>query len=589
MGIVPLLNELHFLTLHSPSKLQMGSDLLFWLHFTQALKRIIFKDHYIPALKYRPLARLKSPGKKAASKKVSSGRSSGLQKAAGSQSSEQFTLYSGWEFIGDDYETLLEQYVEYMPLLCAAGFAVPRKDPQLYNPLTLLHHFSECLLAEVVTHTRFTQAFEKTVIDSVLDSCLNLHVWVQQTGLEQYQQWQTWRDRIVRTQTDQPFHLYFHLLDPVNSDDPWQLQFEVAPKNDPYLKLSLDDYWRMGKPQQKKLKSRLGSDFEQTLLLNLGYASRIYPALWQGLETDQPMGIQLALGEDFDFNESSQRVVTHSHSPDRSWMYDALGNEITVFDGHFFSFSDDGKQIAIYYSSENQTRLYDLSGNELAALEGNFSEFRKEGQRLVTYSNSDDKTRLYDLSGNELAALEGFFGVFSDDGQRLVTYSESDEKARLYDLSGNELAALEGNFRGFSDDGQQFAVYSSQDQRSRLYSLSGQPTNVEIKGLYSEFSPNQQYIVTTVASEDISLIYDTAGNLLAEYPGSLSSDGQGSDLGFTPDSSQLITQSNDGLYHVWQLDDGLDDLLASGCEWARPYLQVNRDTETRAAFCLTDY
>ena len=312
MGIVPLLNELHFLTLHSPSKLQMGSDLLFWLHFTQALKRIIFKDHYIPALKYRPLARLKSPGKKAASKKVSSGRSSGLQKAAGSQSSEQFTLYSGWEFIGDDYETLLEQYVEYMPLLCAAGFAVPREDPQLYNPLTLLRHFSECLLAEVVTHTRFTQAFEKTVIDSVLDSCLNLHVWVQQTGLEQYQQWQTWRDRIVRTQTDQPFHLYFHLLDPVNSDDPWQLQFEVAPKNDPSLKLSLDDYWRMGKPQQKKLKSRLGSDFEQTLLLNLGYASRIYPALWQGLETDQPVGIQLALGEAFAFLKESAWVLENA-------------------------------------------------------------------------------------------------------------------------------------------------------------------------------------------------------------------------------------------------------------------------------------
>ena len=309
MGIVPLLNELHFLTLHSLNELQLGSDLLFWFHFTQALKRIILKDHYIPALKYRPLAPHKSTAKKASTKKNASKRSSSRKKATDSQSSEQFKLHSGWEFIGDEYETLLEQYVEYMPLLCAAGFAVPHEDPQLYNPLTLLRHFSECLLAEVVTHTRFTKAFEKTVSDSVLDNCLNLHTWVKQTGLEQYQQWQTWRDRIVRTQTDQPFYLYFHLLDPVNSDGPWQLQFEVAPKDDPSLKLSLDDYWNMGKPQQKKLKSRLGSDFEQSLLLNLGYASRIYPALWQGLETDQPVGIQMALDEAFSFLKESAWVL----------------------------------------------------------------------------------------------------------------------------------------------------------------------------------------------------------------------------------------------------------------------------------------
>ena len=285
MGIVPLLNELHFLTLHSLSELQLGSDLLFWFHFTQALKRIIFKDHYIPALKYRLLPPPQKTPRKAASKR-SSGR-----KTVDSQPPESFKLYSGWEFIGEDYENLIGQYVEYMPLLCAAGFAIPCEEPQLYEQRSLLRHFSECLLNEVVTHTKFTQAFEKTVAGSVLANCLNSHVWVQQTGLAQYQQWQTWRDRIARTQTDQPFYLYFHLLDPVNPDGIWRLQFEIAPKNDPSLKLSLEDYWRMGTAQQREVKGRLSSDFEQTLLLNLGYASRIYPALWQGLETDQPVGI----------------------------------------------------------------------------------------------------------------------------------------------------------------------------------------------------------------------------------------------------------------------------------------------------------
>ncbi|MEM7796280.1 MAG: ATP-dependent helicase, partial [Cyanobacteria bacterium P01_C01_bin.118] len=47
-SLIPLLNELHFLTLHNLSELQLGNDLLFWFHFTQALKRVIFRDHYIP-------------------------------------------------------------------------------------------------------------------------------------------------------------------------------------------------------------------------------------------------------------------------------------------------------------------------------------------------------------------------------------------------------------------------------------------------------------------------------------------------------------------------------------------------------------
>lgn len=86
------------------------------------------------------------------------------------------------------------------------------------------------------------------------------------------------------------------------------------------------------------------------------------------------------------------------------------------------------------------------------------------------------------------------------------------------------------------------------------------------------------------------MAYDATGKLLAEYPGSVFNQlGNWSDLGFTPDGTRLITQSNDGLNHIWHLDNDLEDLLARGCEWAKPYLQANQETETRAAFCLTDY
>jgi hypothetical protein len=54
----------------------------------------------------------------------------------------------------------------------------------------------------------------------------------------------------------------------------------VAPKSDPSLRMSLLDYWRMHPNQQKQMQKQLGEDFEQHLLMNLGYAARIYPQLW---------------------------------------------------------------------------------------------------------------------------------------------------------------------------------------------------------------------------------------------------------------------------------------------------------------------
>ncbi|MGB3294404.1 MAG: WD40 repeat domain-containing protein, partial [Phormidesmis sp.] len=157
-----------------------------------------------------------------------------------------------------------------------------------------------------------------------------------------------------------------------------------------------------------------------------------------------------------------------------------------------------------------------------------------------------------------------------------------DSRTRLYDLAGNEIAAFDGYFSSFSADGQRFVIYAPKDKRSYFYNFAGQPVGPDsVKGAFSEFSPNQQYFVTTALSEDISRVYDADGKLLAEYPGSVFELG---DLGFTPDGTRLATKTNDGLYHIWQLDNGLDNLLASGCDWVRPYLQAN-DEETRAAFC----
>lgn len=341
-NVVSLLNDLHFIALHNLADIQLGSDLLFWFHYTQALKRLIWKDQYIPALKYRELEPPKATTTKRKTAKSAAAKTTPVRGRRRSTSAEEsrkirstaksktqtittidvtaeeqngkFEIYPGWEFVGEEYEATIQQYVEYMPLICVAGFAEPQAVPEFYDRATLLRHFSECLLRDIVTHTPTTQAYEKTIADSLLSACLHPSdkPWTGASQLEQYQQWQAWRDRIVRTQTEQPFYLCFQLQDPAKPDDAWELQFQVAPKRDPSLRVDLQDYWRMRPKQQQQVQKQFGQGFEQHLLMNLGYAARIYPALWQGLETDQPVGITLNLEAAFAFLKESAWVLENA-------------------------------------------------------------------------------------------------------------------------------------------------------------------------------------------------------------------------------------------------------------------------------------
>ena len=341
-NVVSTLDDLHFLALHNLAEIQLGSDLLFWFHYTQALKRIIFKDQYIPALTYRELATLKASKAKGKSAKsagetaVSATKTKGKEakittttnaqraakakaiiaaaqaKLSAKSATNTIEIYPGWEFIGEEYETTIQQYVEYMPLVCAAGVNKPRETPEFYDRATLLRHFSESLLVDIMIHLPTTQAFEKTIADSLVYDCLHGSGKVANTNLEQFKQWQTWRDRIDRTQSEQSFNLYFKLQDPAQPEAAWELQFQVAPKADPSLRLPLQDYWRMRFPEQKQIQSQMGQGFEQQLLMNLGYAARIYPILWEGLETDQPIGIELNLESAFGFLKESAWVLENA-------------------------------------------------------------------------------------------------------------------------------------------------------------------------------------------------------------------------------------------------------------------------------------
>ncbi|MEO1124184.1 MAG: DEAD/DEAH box helicase [Cyanobacteria bacterium J06639_16] len=318
-SVISVLNDLHFLTLYNLAEVQLGADLLFWYHYTQAFKQVILRDQYIPALKYRRLS-LEAPAskRKTTRSKTTSKKTASNQKQAATQTLAQtlggdFEVYSGWDLVGDRYEADLKTYVDYMPHLCVAGFEAPQETPALYDRETLLRHFSECWVTALVRGTSLPQAYLKKIEDSLIQDCLNQELKRAWQGtaavLEKYQQWQGWRDRISRSETAAPFHIGFKLEEPAKPEDSWQIQFQVAPKHDPSLRIALLDFWRLRGKQQQELRKQFGDDFEQHLLMNLGYAARIYPKLWQGLETDEPVGIFVDLDTAFTFLKESAWVL----------------------------------------------------------------------------------------------------------------------------------------------------------------------------------------------------------------------------------------------------------------------------------------
>ncbi|MHB8596347.1 MAG: DEAD/DEAH box helicase [Ktedonobacteraceae bacterium] len=292
--IITELNDIHFIALHAAENFQLGADLLFWHQYSQAIKSIIARDQYIPALKYQAISSTQGKGKRM--KTISS-----------------YELHSGWELLSDTYETNIQSYVASMPGVCTSGLNSP-DGTALFDKETLLRHFSESLLRIIVTGTPFTGKFDQQIAGTFLYRGIypyrpTLSRPVADT-LEEYKQWLAWHANFTQAHTDAGFTLCFRLEEASPADmDNWQLHFLVAARHDPSLKMSLDDYWRLKPKARVEAIKPFGKNFEKNLLLALGYAARIYPTIWDGLATEHPIGCHLTLDEAFTFLKESAWVL----------------------------------------------------------------------------------------------------------------------------------------------------------------------------------------------------------------------------------------------------------------------------------------
>jgi SNF2 family DNA or RNA helicase len=290
--IITTLNNIHFIALYAAADFQLGADLLFWHQHSQALKGIIAKDQYIPALKYRVLPSTPTKGKP-------------------TRNTPNFELHPAWELLSATYETTIQNSIDAMPGVCTAGQDNP-DGATLFDREPLLRHFSECLLHTIIAETPSTAKFDQQIMGTLLYHCLHPdQLALQQTTLEDYKHWLEWRTNFTKAHTEAGFTLCFRLEEaPATAIDDWQLHFLVAAKEDPSLKLSLDEYWDLNPQARAEVARPFGQNFERNLLLALGYAARIYPIVWHGLATDHPVSCHLTLEEAFAFLQEHAWVLT---------------------------------------------------------------------------------------------------------------------------------------------------------------------------------------------------------------------------------------------------------------------------------------
>jgi len=272
------LSDIHFLAFYKAEGLEPGSDFLFWYWLTQTLKRLLMRDQYLPALVYH-----QPPTPK------------------GKRKAPPYEIHGAWEWASGDYERLIADAAERMPAACAAGMEA------LAEPESLLRHVSEVLLDRVLRGIPIPASVSKRFQGTLLDACLTrvptATPWhTPGTGLDRYQQWRQWRQRILGNGRDAAFTLGFRLVEPLGaSEDDWTLEFVAVPKDDPSQRLPLADYWSLSAAERTSARRQLGADFETQALLDLGLAARMLPSLWEGLDTATPESVTLDLDAAFRF------------------------------------------------------------------------------------------------------------------------------------------------------------------------------------------------------------------------------------------------------------------------------------------------
>ncbi|MEW6039526.1 MAG: DEAD/DEAH box helicase [Pseudomonadota bacterium] len=263
---IQTINELHYRLLVQGGDVRPGQDFLFWVFFTQSLRSLLVKDQYIPAMRCRR-----------------------------SKDGSAYEFHPGWEFLSEGYDRLLVEAAECMPPSAAPG----------YEAASVLRHCAEVLLHQAIGRATVTQAALKKLQSSFLpEACAapRRAPWLAAADPTVAEQWAKWRRRVAGSGGAHAFQLALQVREPAaEAPERWPLEFLAWSRRDPSLRIPLAEYWSLPEREREPLGREFGPDFETDLLTDLGQMARIYPALWEALDSAQPTGMVLSLEAAFAF------------------------------------------------------------------------------------------------------------------------------------------------------------------------------------------------------------------------------------------------------------------------------------------------
>lgn len=233
-NVLSFIKDLNFATFYFDDDIQLADDAKFWIKVVKELSTVIKHDQYIPDIV-----------------------------AAKNKTTTEYGFK--WQPLSEDFNKFAKDIGQIMPRSACEALNA--------SGASVIHNFAESMLTNLILQTSFSQKHHKQVENSLIDNALmpKSKMYLTDQG---YTNWKQWRNNLNYDQLGSPFKLCLRLEAPEQEHDKWYLTFLLQSKEDPSFMVNLGEYYsNKQKPIYKKM---FGTSVERSLLLQLGYASRLY-------------------------------------------------------------------------------------------------------------------------------------------------------------------------------------------------------------------------------------------------------------------------------------------------------------------------
>lgn len=225
------------------------------------------------------------------------------------QDSAMTTFQAGWQVVLDGTQDRrnFERLIQEIPQVCTLTYPKTENPPATNLPVPprlLLRHFLNTLVDAQLRST--LPPPKATEFDPSLCTWLQgLGITLPQTAdLEQLARLaanlERWAIPLSNSQNQYRACLILEPPSPDRPRDPWQLQYGLQADDDPDFQIRAAEVWQ--NPVETWLyQGRQIPQPQETLLLGLGLAVRLYPRLEASLDTSFPLSCSLDAAEAFNF------------------------------------------------------------------------------------------------------------------------------------------------------------------------------------------------------------------------------------------------------------------------------------------------